>query len=146
MDLQRRFHMVYPVFVLPFFILCFFVLMELDLATGIPQDTASVYMHCFLTLIPRLCVFFSFSLLCCFSGIACFFYFLFSPMSPVVGLIQPLDTDRGLSRLMRTERRGKKDDQPLHPEVYPVNYKSVGEFTRRLDTTNIFLTRDCLLD
>lgn len=34
--------MVYPVFVLPFFILCFFVLMELDLATGILRDTASV--------------------------------------------------------------------------------------------------------
>lgn len=69
-------------------------------------------------------------------------------MSPVVGLIQPLDTDRGLSRLMRTKKtkKKKKDDRPLHPEVYPVNYKSVGEFSRRLDTTNIFLTRDCLLD
>lgn len=42
MSLQRTFHTVYPVFVLPFSILCFFVLMELDLATGIPQDTASV--------------------------------------------------------------------------------------------------------
>ena len=140
--------MVYPVFVLPFFILCFFVLMELDLATGILRDTASVLY----ALLPHtntqtLCLFPVLSSLCCVFGIACFFFcFLLSPMSPVVGFIQPLDTDRGLSRLMRTERRGKKDDQPLHPEVYPVNYKSVGEFTRRLDTTNIFLTRDCLLD
>lgn len=34
--------MVYPAFVLPFSILCFFVLMELDLATRILRDTASV--------------------------------------------------------------------------------------------------------
>lgn len=128
--------------------------MELDLATGILRDTASVLY----ALLPHtntqtLCLFPVLSSLCClffffffFLASRAFSCLLFSSMSPVVGLIQPLDTDRGLSRLMRTERRGKKDDQPLHPEVYPVNYKSVGEFTRRLDTTNIFLTRDCLLD
>lgn len=94
-------------------------------------------------LIPRLCVSFLFFLLSAvfLASRAFFFCFLLSPMSPVVGFIQPLDTDRGLSHLMRTKRR-QKDDQPLHPEVYLVNYKSVGEFFRRLDATNIFLTRD----
>lgn len=123
--------------------------MELDLATGIPQDTASVLY----ALLPHT----NTQTLCLFPVLSSLLFFwhrvflLFSLFSHVPSCWSYSATGHrpwsfALDEDKKDEKKKKKDDRPLHPEVYPVNYKSVGEFSRRLDTTNIFLTRDCLLD
>lgn len=120
--------------------------MELDLATGIPRDTASVLY----ALLPHtntqtLCLFLVLSAVFLASRVSSAFSSLHVPSCWSYSATGHRPWSFALDEDKKDEEK-KKDDRPLHPEVYPVNYKSVGEFSRRLDTTNIFLTRDCLLD